>query len=107
MDRRDTQRIPLDMPCLLTLVIVGSGAYAAMAVDLSPGGVQVAFPPGSGEYAAILGQKVVLRDAPQPFTTLLDGATGKIAWVGMRSCGVRLDRQIPLAPGELASLVRF
>ena len=106
MDRRDSQRIPLDMPCLLTLDIVGNGTLVVMAVDVSAGGAQIAFPPGSGEGPVTAGQTVVLRDAPPPFT-LLEGATGKIAWVGMRSCGVRLDVPLALDTTELTSLARL
>ena len=107
MERRDNQRIPLDMPCLLTLMVNGSGAYSAMAVDVSAGGVQIALSPGTSEDAVAVGGNVVLRDALPPFASMLDGATGTIAWVGRRCCGVRLDKSLELAPSELANLAKL
>lgn len=106
-ERRSAPRIPLDTPCLLTLIINYSDIYRAMAVDVSQGGVQLALAPGTGEKGLEIGLPVTLQDVPPPMEHLLEGAHGKIAWVGLRCCGVRLNKSLSLDTSDVLDLARL
>lgn len=107
MERRTSPRIPLDTPCLLTLVVNYSYKHQAMAMDVSPGGVQLALSPGMGEDAIAPGLPVTLEGVPAPLDRLLEGAHGKIAWVGLRCCGVRLNKPLPIGASDVADIARL
>lgn len=107
IDRRDSPRIPLDAPCLLTMVVNYSGSVHAMALDVSQGGMQLALAPGTDEKSLTPGTPVTLRDISPPFDRLLDDAHGKIAWVGVRCCGVRFNRKLPLAADDVVDFARL
>lgn len=106
-DRRFSPRIPLDTPCLLTLIVNYSGTYRAMAVDVSQGGVQLALAPGAGEKGLEAGLPVTLQGVTPPMDRLLDGAHGKIAWVGVRCCGIRLNKPLLLESSDVLDLARL
>ena len=106
-DRRSAPRIPLDMPCLLTLIVNYGEPHQAMAIDVSQGGVQLALPPGMDEKSLEPGLPVTFQDVPAPMDHLLDGAHGKIAWVGARCCGIRLNKALSLDPVDVVDLARL
>ena len=105
-DRRQAPRIPLDAPCLLTL-LVDSVEYSVMAVDVSRGGVQLALPPNSALEAAAWGTPVTLKNVPAPLDKLLENTHGKIAWIGVCCCGVKLNEELPIALADIADLARL
>lgn len=107
MERRLSRRIPLDVPCLLTLVVNYSETYPAMAVDVSQGGVQLALSPGVSEKDIVIGLPVTLQDVPDPLAHLLNGVHGKVAWVGVRCCGVRLNKPLPIDITDSTDLARL
>lgn len=107
MERRLSPRIPLDAPCLLALEINYSDTISAMAVDVSQGGVQLALSPGVSESKLEAGLPVTLRGVPEPLAHLLDGAHGKIAWVGIRCCGIKLNKPLPLDVADATDLARL
>ena len=107
MERRTAPRIPLDTPCFLALVINAAGRLQAMAIDVSLGGVQLALSPGAGNEKIISGAPVTLENASAPLDKILGGASGKIAWVGQRCCGVRLDRDLSIDASEVSDLARL
>lgn len=107
MDRRIAPRIPLDAPCLLTLLVNYEEKHAAMAVDVSQGGVQLALSPNPALTELAPGMPVTLQDVPAPFDELLEGTHGKIAWVGTRCCGVRLNKELHVNPSDITDLARL
>ena len=107
MERRQAPRIPMDTPCLLTLILNYEVEHRAMAVDVSQGGVQLALSPGSGQEEIAPGMPVTLKDVSAPLSGVLEGAHGKIAWVGVRCCGVRLNRELPVNPADEADFARL
>jgi hypothetical protein len=107
MDRRKSPRISLDTPCLLTLILNYEEKYQAMVVDISPGGVQLALSPGFPHNTLEMGVPVTLSEVPAPFSGTLEGAHGKIAWVGVRCCGVRLNRELPAYLLDATELARL
>lgn len=104
MERRTSPRIPLDAPCLLTLVIEKTTAYPVMLTDISRGGMQLALPPDVADDAVSVNAEAALRDAPAPARDLLEGARGRVAWIARRYCGLRLDRELPATEQELARI---
>ncbi|MCC8193107.1 MAG: PilZ domain-containing protein [Deltaproteobacteria bacterium] len=106
-DRRHSPRIPLDAPCLLTLLVNYEEERPAMAVDVSRGGVQLALSAGSGFSELTPGVPVTLKNVPAPLDRLLEGVHGKIAWVGLRCCGVKLNKDLPIAPADITDLARL
>lgn len=106
-DRRDSPRIPLDTPCLLTLILNYEAKHQAMLVDVAPGGVQLALSPGLPPDALAAGTPVTLSEVPAPLGAFLDGAHGKIAWVGVRCCGVRLNKELPAHLLDMTELARL
>lgn len=107
MDRRASPRIPLDIPCLVALVVNYTTQCPVMIVDISRGGVQLALSPGmSGDDIAV-GVPVTLRDVPGPLNDLLEGISGKIAWIGVRCCGVRLDKELSIDASDVTDMARL
>ena len=106
-DRRKSPRIPLDAPCLLTLTLNYEEKYQAMVVDVSPGGVQLALSPGFPHDTLETGIPVTLSEVPVPLGSILEGAHGKIAWVGVRCCGVRLNKDLPAHLLDATELARL
>ena len=92
---------------LLTLVVNYSESYSAMAVDVSQGGVQLALSPGVSEDHITPGCPVTIKDVPGSLAHLLDGVHGKIAWVGVRCCGVRLNKPLPLDLSDTTDLAKL
>ncbi len=107
MERRNSPRIPLDTPCLLTLLVNFEDERPAMAVDVSRGGVQLALSPSPQQAAITPGLPVTLKDVPGPLRDLLEGTHGKIAWVGVRCCGIRLNKDLQINPSEVTDLARL
>ncbi|CAK7057635.1 MAG: hypothetical protein DELT_01306 [Desulfovibrio sp.] len=107
MERRKSARIPLDIPCLLTLILNYEEKYQAMVVDVSPGGVQLGLSPGFPHDTLETGVPVTLSEVPAPLAGLLDGAHGKIAWVGVRCCGIRLNKDLPAHLLDAVELARL
>ncbi len=107
MDRRTGTRIPLDAPCLLTLVVDHTTAYPAMVTDISRGGLQVALPPDVADGALIVQAHALLRDISEPALALLEGAEGRIAWIAHRHCGLRLEIELPLNDDEIMRTLQF
>ena len=107
MERRQTPRIPLDAPCLLTLEANYTETLSAMAIDVSQGGVQLALSPGATDTPLEVGLPVTLRNVPEPLTHLLDGTHGKVAWIGVRCCGIKLNRPLPLDIADATDLARL
>lgn len=89
------------------MVLDGKEDYAVMVVDISVGGLQLALPPGLEDDTVTVGRKVMLQDVPEPFTRLLDGKAGVVAWVGVRCCGVRLERSLAFDASLLTELARL
>lgn len=106
-DRRHSPRIPLDAPCLLTLLVNYEEEHAAMVVDVSRGGVQLALSSAPGLPSVTQGAPVTLKDLPEPLRGLLEGVHGKVAWVGARCCGVRLNKELPIGAADMADLARL
>lgn len=106
-DRRNSPRIPLDAPCLLTLLVNYEEEYPAMAVDVSRGGVQLALSPTPGLPEVAPGMPVTIKNAPAPLDALLEGVHGKIAWVGVRCCGIRLNKELPIDSADITDLARL
>ena len=107
MDRRHSPRIPLDAPCLLTLIVNYEDELQAMAVDVSRGGIQLALPPGPYAKELEPGMPVTLRGVPEPLDRILEGVHGKVAWVGIRCCGVKLNKDLTIAPEEITDFARL
>ncbi len=107
MERRQSPRIPVDIPCLLTMVLNYENEYQAMAVSVSLGGVQLALSPGPDQVEIAPGMPVTLKNVSAPLSDLLEGAHGKIAWAGIRCCGIRLNRELPVNPADMADLARI
>lgn len=107
MDRRIASRIPLDTPCLLTLLVNYEEEHAAMAIDVSQGGVQLALAPSPSLTELVPGMPVTLKNVPAPFDQLLEGVHGKVAWVGVRCCGVRLNKELSATPTEITDVARL
>ena len=107
MERRQAPRIPLDVPCLLAMVVNYAETYSAMAVDVSQGGVQLALSPGVSEEQITVGQPVTFKDVPGSLGHLLEGVHGRIAWVGVRCCGVKLNKPLPLDLSDTTDLARL
>ena len=106
-DRRTAPRIPLDAPCLLTLTVDYEEETFAMVVDVSRGGIQLALPPGSKPVQLTIGQPVTLKDVSAPLDLLLEDAHGKIAWIGANCCGVKLNKELPIAQADVVDLARL
>ena len=107
MERRQSPRIPVDTPCLLTMVLDDKSEHPVMAVDVSQRGVQLALSPGSAQTVIELGMPVTLKDVPAPLDDLLERAHGKIAWVGVRCCGIRLNKELPINPADMVDFARL
>ena len=107
MDRRNSPRIPLDAPCLITMLVNYADSYPAMAIDVSQGGVQLALSPGVALDALVPGLPVTLKDVPPPLDHLINEVHGKIAWVGVRCCGVRLNKPLPIDVNDINDLARL
>lgn len=107
MDRRIAPRIPLDTPCLLTLLVNYEEKHVAMVVDVSPGGVQLALSSTPALTELAPGMPATLQDVPFPFDDLLEGTHGKIAWVGIHCCGVRFNKELRANPLEITDLARL
>ncbi len=107
MERRQSPRIPVDIPCLLTMVLNYGEELSAMAVDVSQGGVQLALSPRSAQAEIEPGMPVTLKNVPAPLDDLLEGVHGKIAWVGIRCCGIRLNKKLLINPAEMVDLARL
>lgn len=107
MERRCAPRIPLDVPCILTLIVNFDEEYQAMVVDVSQGGIQLALSPGMADDAIAPGMPVTLQGAPAPLDKLFEGAHGKIAWVGVRCCGVRLNKALSIDSSDMTDLARL
>ena len=102
-DRRTSLRIPLDVPCLLTLVLDGERC-PAMLIDISAGGVHLALSPGPGGDKLLVHTTTVFKDVPGGLGSVLEGRTGLVAWVADRHCGIRLDDAISLSVDEIMAL---
>lgn len=107
MERRHAARIPLDTPCLLTLLINYDKTHAAMLVDVSRSGVQLALSPNPAVEALEPGVPVTLKDVPAPLDDLLENVHGKIAWVGERCCGIKLNKELSLNLSDISDLARI
>ncbi len=103
MERRNSPRIPLDVPCLLTLVLEGK-ACPAMLIDISAGGVHLALSPGPGGDALRVHAKASLADVPGKIGPVLNNREGAVAWVAERHCGIRLDEALPFSVDELMEM---
>ena len=103
MDRRISPRIPLDVPCLLTLVLEGAPC-PAMLVDISAGGVHLVLSPGDEAVPLVVHAKGTLTDVPGGLGEVLENSTGHVAWVSARHCGIRLDKQIDMPAEQLIEL---
>ncbi|SBW00077.1 putative PilZ domain protein [uncultured delta proteobacterium] len=106
-DRRNSPRIPLDAPCLLTLLVNYEEEHHAMVVDVSRGGVQLALSPGPGLSEVAPGMPVTLQNVPAPLNALLEGIHGKVAWVGVRCCGVKLNKELAIDSADITDLSRL
>ena len=106
-DRRNSPRIPLDAPCLLTLFVSDKEEYPAMVVDVSRGGVQLALPPKSTVENLELGAQVMLKDVSAPLDGLLEKTEAELAWLGMSCCGVKLNKELPIALADVTDLARL
>ena len=107
MERRQSARVPLDAPCLLTLVLNYEDTQTGMVIDVSEGGVQIALSPGASQGDVVPGTPVTLRDVPAPMDRILEGVHGKIAWVGIRCCGVRLNKPLSITQTDITDLSRL
>lgn len=107
MERRQSARIPLDTPCLVTLVTNYEDKQTVMVVDASEGGVQIALSPGASHGAIVPGVPVTFQGVPAPLDRHLEGAHGKVAWAGVRCCGVRLNRPLAISQADIADISRL
>ena len=107
MERRTCPRIPLDVPCLLNLVIENAAVYPAMLTDISRGGLQLALPPEVIPTVLAMHASIALQDVSDPANELLEGATGRIAWVAHRHCGIRLDTELTLSDDNMMHIFRL
>lgn len=107
MERRQSARIPLDTPCLVTLVVNYEDRQTVMVVDASEGGVQIALSPGASHDAVLPGAPVTFQDVPAPLGRYLEGTHGKVAWVGVRCCGVRLNKPLAISQADIADISRL
>ena len=106
-DRRHSQRIPLDAPCLLALFVNDREECPAMVVDVSRGGVQLALPPNSSVEKMEMGTPLVLKKVSLPLDQLLENVRGDLAWVGTRCCGIKLNEDLPIAASDITDLARL
>ena len=106
-ERRHAPRIPLDAPCLLVMLVNYEEEHSAMVVDVSQGGVQLALSPAPGLSEITPGMPVTLQNVPAPLDNLLEGVHGKIAWVGARCCGVKLNKDLPIDPSCANDFIRL
>ena len=102
--RRAAPRIPLDVPCFLSLVVNRAERLQAMAVDVCRNGVRLALPPGGNEECILSGAAVELENVSAPLDRILEGVNGQIAWVGERCCGIKLEKELPVDVSDLARL---
>ena len=79
----------------------------AMVVDVSEGGIQIALSPVTSEGEVVPGTPVTLQDVPAPLGQFLEGVHGKVAWVGIRCCGVRLNKALPITPADISDISRL
>jgi len=101
-DRRQALRVPLDTPCLLTMMTDDGQGYATLLTDISTGGVQLAVTPGKS-LKMLANAQIALRELPEGLR-ILEGCRGKIVWTTDRYCGVRLDAPLAATIDELALL---
>ncbi len=107
MERRTSTRIPLDAPCLLTLIVEDTASYPAMLTDISRGGAQLALPPNITDGAVNVHARVRLSGVSGQISSWLEGASGHIVWVAHRHCGLRLDLDLPITDNDMARIFQL
>ena len=102
-DRRHALRVPLDVPCLLTMQTQNGQEYPTLLTDISTGGVQLAVAPGIS-LKTLINIRVSLYGLPKGLN-LLESCKGQIVWASDRYCGIRFDQQLNISIEEIVKLV--
>jgi len=103
-ERRQTDRLQLDAPYMLSMEGPGGKPCACRLLDVSLSGLRLEFQSGgSNDLAA---QAAVRIHADQaPLDSLLRGASGCIAWRDGILCGIALDAPLKVPFSELKQLI--
>ena len=109
MERRQFLRVPIDAPHFITVSLDDGVSVTTLLVDISRGGLQVAFSPSQVvEKDYYLGKSVVVCQLPGSVEQASGndkGLRGCISWVSPARCGIRFTEPLDLGDEELAALV--
>ena len=109
MERRQFLRVPIDAPHFVSIAIDGGAATLTLLVDISRGGLQVAFPPNQAvEEELFLGKAALIGQLPGSVELAsgnAEGLRGVVSWVSPQRCGVRFEQALELGDEELAALL--
>ena len=109
MERREFLRVPIDAPHFISVIFDEGESIVTLLVDISRGGLQVAFPPHQPVGEEIfLGRTVRVTELPgsvEQASGNVGGLSGTISWVSPQRCGVRFFSPLELGDEELAALV--
>ena len=104
MERRSHPRVPLDTPHFAELFFDADEHIKVLLVDVSQGGLQLAFSPGNMEPEEMLGLSVTVRELPPVLDPEKKGITEKIVWLAPQRCGVRFAQLLVVPEGEILEL---
>lgn len=100
-DRRNSPRVPIDVPFFIRMRIDGEGEITGLLIDCSLGGVQLALSMPSGVPAVWMGAEVGIADMPGIDAVL----AGSITWISSDRCGVRFHQALAMTEEELRDLL--
>jgi c-di-GMP-binding flagellar brake protein YcgR len=103
-ERRNYNRVPLDMPYFVLLRVLDEGEHAMQLRDCSRGGLQLAFPPGEKIHRDLLNKAVTVLHLPLAMDPESAGLTGFVVWLRQDRCGVRFDDILTLSDEGLLRL---
>jgi hypothetical protein len=103
-ERRQEDRLPLELPYSLTLAVPGAAPSVCRLLDISLSGMRLEFQAGGG--SALAAEDAVRIQADQaPLANILRNISGQIAWRDGILCGIALDTMLKVSFDELRQLI--